>query len=119
MGYWKNYAEHILERGYEDSDKSICSGCVGDKYFSKLIKTTGTKSSCSFCGKRRNVLPVNDILEAISTVVTRDYMPANGNANYDSEENNWWKSDEVMDPYDFVHDELNRYLESDNDEFLQ
>ena len=74
MGLCKEYAEKIRVRGYEDSDKSICGSCVGDKYFYSRIRAIGTKGYCSFCGKNtRKVLPVNDILEAISKVIKRDY----------------------------------------------
>ena len=86
MGVWKEYAEEIRIRGYDDSSKSICGSCIGDKYFYNQIKTAGTRGHCSFCGRNtRNVLPVNDILAAISKVVKRDYLPAEGNAIYDSE----------------------------------
>lgn len=108
----------IEVRGYDDSDKSICSGCVGDKYFYKLIRTQGAKGYCSFCGKStRNVFPMNAILASISTIIDRNYLPADGNAMYDHEEKRYLEP--IIDPYDFVHDELNQYLESDNDEFLQ
>lgn len=62
---------------------------------------------------------MNDILKTISAVIKRDYLPAVGNAVYDSEEHKWWDADGVMDPYDFVHEELNQYLESENEKFLQ
>lgn len=84
MGYWKDYMSEIEVRGYDDSDKSICSGCVGDKYFYKLIRTQGAKGYCSFCGKStRNVFPMNAILASISTIIDRNYLPADGNAMYD------------------------------------
>ena len=117
MGYWKEYAENVRQRGYEDSDKFICAGCVGDKFFYNVIRKTGSKAVCSFCRQRRNVLPMNDILEKISNVINRDYLPAYGNAIYDSEEDKYL--DPVIDPYDFVFNELNQYLESDNEEFLK
>lgn len=119
MGFWKKYAEEIMARGYDDSDKSICAGCIGDRYFYNLIRFGGDKGKCSFCGKTRNVLPMNDILKTIAVVINRDYLPAEGNAIYDSDERKWWDSDHVLDPYDFVYNELNRYLESDNEDFLQ
>lgn len=119
MGWAKEYAARIADRGYEDSDKSICAGCVGDKFFYNRIRTDGQKGLCSFCGIYRNVLPMNEIMSIIATVIKRDYLPAEGYAMYDHETKDWFDSENVMEPYDFVCDELNQYLESDNDEFLQ
>lgn len=62
---------------------------------------------------------MNDILENIVKAVRREYFLAEGNAVYDQESHNWFDSDGVMDHYDFVHDELNYYLESDNGDFLR
>ena len=47
MGYWKNYAILVAERGYEASDKFVCAGCLKEKYFSKLIHNNGRE--CEFC----------------------------------------------------------------------
>lgn len=116
MGLWKEYSEEIRTRGYDDSDKYVCATCVGDKYFYNRIRTIGDKGKCSFCGHKRKVVPMNDVLSAISEIIKRDYLQADGNAIYDSEEHEYL--DPVMDPYDFVFGELNQYLESDNEGFL-
>ena len=117
MGIWKDYAEEIKQRGYGDSCKYVCAGCVGDKYFYNRIRTTGERGECSFCGHKRKVVPMNDVLRSISEIIRRDYLQADGNAMYDSEEHEYL--DPVIDPYDFVFDELNQYLESDNEDFLK
>ena len=119
MGHCKDYLFRAMERGYEDSDKYICAGCLEEKYFSQLIRLNGEENVCSFCGKHRMVLSMNEILKSISNVVRREYLPAEGNAVYDQEEHEWSDSDGVIDHYDFVHEELNYYLRSDNDDFLR
>lgn len=119
MGLCKNYLAEVSSRGYDDSDKYVCSICVGDKYLYSMIRSEGTRGTCSFCHKHRNVLPMNKILAIISEAIRRNYISAEGNAIYDSEEKQWMDYENVIDPYDFVYDELNMYLESDSDEFLK
>ena len=120
MGVWKNYLIEISSRGYDDSDKHICSICVGDKYLYNMIRCEGTRGTCSFCHERRNVLPMNNILSIIASTIRQNYIPAEGNAIYDSEEKQWVDfENDVIDPYSFVYDELNSYLESDNEDFLK
>ena len=119
MGFYKNYLTEITSRGYKNSDKNVCSKCVGDKYLYGMIRSKGICGTCSFCHKKRNVLPMNNILEVISRTIRQNYVPAEGNAIYDSEEKQWMDCEHVIDGYDFIYDELNTYLESNNDEFLK
>lgn len=116
MSWIKNFQGLVEERGYEDSDKYVCAGCVGNTYIAKRIRDSHVSGVCSFCGSRRNILPMNDVLEIIARVVKRDYLPALDNAIWDSEEKRYL--DDVADPYDFVHDVLNSYLEIDSDDLL-
>ena len=108
MGLWKNHLIEIESRGYGDSDKFICSAHINDAFISEKIRYSHNNGKCSFCGKYRNVLPFNDILKLIADYINYDYLPADGNAIYDSEEKEYIEP--VIDPYDFVYDELNSYL---------
>ena len=38
MGYWKEYALKIDERGFDDIDKHICSECVEDEFLKNWIE---------------------------------------------------------------------------------
>lgn len=111
MNYIKDHLIEIEERGYKDSDKNVCSAHFGDSFITEKIKCSHNRGQCSFCGRQKNVLPFNDLLELIVPVIRRDYLPANDNAIYDSEEKRYLET--IIDPYNFVHDELNEYLEAD------
>jgi len=122
MGYEKNKMIEYQDRGYGHSEKYFCTDCFGDKFLKRYIRRYGSKGQCSFCKNssgravERNVVPVDEIMEIISKVIHRDYKPALGWAIYDPEEERYLES--VLDPYDFVRDELNQYMECENDEVL-
>ena len=115
MGWAGNHLIEIDERGYGDSDKSVCSFCIGDKYISNHIRQNGSKGKCSFCNKSRNILPVTDIIEIIMKVINRDYMDAEGNIPYDRATGYW---EETTDTYDIIHYDLNDYLLIENQDLL-
>lgn len=64
----------------------------------------------------RNVLSVDDIMAVLMHVVKEDYKPALDWAMYDSEEECYLEP--VFDPFDFVTEELNQYMECESDEVL-
>lgn len=111
MSHIKNHQMEIEERGYKDSDKSVCASHFNDSFIVEKIRYSHNRGQCSFCGRRKNVLPFNDMLELIAPIIRRDYLPAIDNAIYDSERKRYL--DPAIDPYDFVHDELNEYLGTD------
>lgn len=117
MGYWKEHQTEIEARGYGDTDKDVCAGCIGDKYISDKIKYSHRSGRCSFCGSYRNVLPLEEILGIIAPVIRREYAPALGEVPWDSETKGYMEP--VLDPYDFVHDELNVHLKVTDDKLLQ
>ena len=122
MGYEKNKMIEYQDRGYGHSEKYFCADCFGDKFLKRYIHRYGNKGQCSFCKNssgravERNVVPVDEIMEIISKVIHRDYKPALGWAIYDPEEERYLEA--VLDPYEFVRDELNQYMECENDEVL-
>ena len=117
MGLCKEHLMEIEQRGYGDSDKMICAFHFGDAYIKGKIKYSHNYGKCSFCGKRRNVLSFEDVMELIMPIVWKDYLPAEGNAPYDSEEKEYMAP--IIDPYSFVYDELNSYLEIEDDSVLK
>lgn len=117
MGIWKDYQIVIEERGYGESNKFICSSHINDTFISEKIRYSHNSRKCSFCGKYRNVLPFNDILKIVADYIQYYYLPADGNAIYDSEEKDYIEP--IIDPYDFVYDELNSYLMIEDEFVLQ
>jgi hypothetical protein len=121
MGLTKNEKMKYRDRGYCHSDKYVCGECFGDEYLKKYVRFNGNKGKCSFCklnGKpaKRNVLPLDDVLPIIMEVVNRDYLPALDNAMYDPEDKEY--SEKVFDPFDFVTEELNKYLLCENSKLI-
>ncbi|MGN0331456.1 MAG: HEPN-associated N-terminal domain-containing protein [Lachnospiraceae bacterium] len=102
--------------------KNVCAGCFGDKYLGNYIRKKGKRGYCSFCKDgdarpaRRNVLPLDDVMPVIEKIVDQEYLPALDNVAWDSENEEYM--DPVLDPYDFVMDELNQYLECESEELL-
>lgn len=117
MSRIKRHMEEIEARGYADSDKFVCAGCIRDSFITTKIRNSHNYGTCSFCRSKRNVLPMNDILSFIAPVVSRDFLSADGNAIWDSEEKRYLEP--VTDTYDVVHDYLNEYLQIENDALLQ
>ena len=111
MSYLKNHQTEIEERGYKDSNMNVCASHFEDSYIKNKIRYSHNHGRCSFCGRYKNVLPFNDLLGIVLPVVHRDYLPAIDNAIYDSEERRYL--DPIIDPFDFVYEELNSYLRAD------
>lgn len=49
MGVAKEKMMSIAARGYGESNKYVCSGCVKDQYLQKVIRAKGQVGTCSFC----------------------------------------------------------------------
>lgn len=122
MGHAKNDMMNVQERGYGHSDKIVCAGCFGDSFLKNYIKKHGEYGSCSFCkdsnGKARykKVMPLEELMPVIVNVINRDYLDAHVALPWDSETKSLMG--ETFDPWDFVTEELNQYLEYENEEIL-
>lgn len=122
MGSAKNEMIEAEERGYIHSYKYVCANCFGDKFIKSYIRVNGKTQKCSFCKNLngqpsvRNCLPLDDVMPLIMNAVNREYLPAYGNAIYDSEDKKYFEK--VFDPWDFVAEELNQYMECDNSELI-
>ncbi len=57
MGVAKEKMMSIAARGYGESNKYVCSGCVKDQYLQKVIRAKGQVGTCSFC-KDENGKPI-------------------------------------------------------------
>ena len=49
MGAAKEKMMSIEARGYGESEKYVCGGCVRDPYLQKVIRAKGQVGTCSFC----------------------------------------------------------------------
>lgn len=53
--------------------KRICAGCVGDRYLKRVVREDGSKAKCSYCGKRRNAMPLGEFSNYIQTAFENHY----------------------------------------------
>ncbi|MEF2866519.1 MAG: RES domain-containing protein [Anaerobutyricum sp.] len=122
MGYAKNDMMNVQERGYGHSDKIVCAGCFGDPFLKNYIKKHGEYGSCSFCkdsndkARYKKVMPLEELMPVIMNVINRDYLDAHVALPWDSETKSLLG--DTFDPWDFVTDELNQYLECENGKVL-
>lgn len=75
MGAAKEKMMAIEARGYGESEKYVCSGCVRDPYLQKVIRAKGQVGTCSFCknekGKsicHRKTYPLESLMAKIMSV---------------------------------------------------
>lgn len=124
MGATKEKMLHIQERGYGESDKYICSGCIGDQYLQKVIRMNGKVGTCSFCkdenGKpirHRKVYRLEALMKVIMPAINFYYMNTDDNLPYDKETEEYLGS--VIEPYDFVYNVLADEMQVENSALLK
>lgn len=124
MGYAKNRMIEIQERGYGESDKCVCSGCVKDDYLVKIIRKKGEVGACSFCRdendkqiKHRKVYLLEELMQEIMPAIEYYYLDADSNVLYDSETEKYLGR--TIDPYDFVYEVLAEEMQTENMDLLQ
>lgn len=116
MGIAKKLLTEFEDKGYIDSEKYVCAEHFNEQFIVKMIRYSHTNGKCSFCGKRRNVVPFNTILELVTSLLTYYYLPAEEFAEYDEEEKAY--IDEVNDTYEIINYALPEYLGTENREIL-
>ena len=45
--------------------KHVCSGCIGEPFLAREVKRQGTRHVCTYCGKRRNSVALEDLADRI------------------------------------------------------
>lgn len=116
MGYWKNHAIDIEERGYGDTDKVVCAGCITEPYILKKIKYSGKKGKCSYCGRKRNVLPMEDVLKIIVSALREEYESADSAVPWDADIHYYAEHIPMM--WETICYDLNDYLLIENETIL-
>ena len=117
MGLMKRILMEEQERGYSHSDKYVCTSCFGDLYIQKYIRNNGYLGHCSFCKKdSRKTLKLEKLMPVIMEGIKQEYLLANGNDHWDTEEQSYDGS--VIDHDDFI-EALNEYLMCKNQEVLE
>lgn len=124
MGFTKEKIISIEERGYGESDKYVCSGCVKDQHLQKVIRARGQVGICSFCkdenGKpirHRKTYPLESLMSEIMPAIDYYYMSTDGNIPYDQETEQYLGS--LIDPYSFVYDVLADEMQVEEPELLK
>lgn len=113
MGLVKEDMMICEDRGYGHCDKEVCRDCIGDKHLKKFITANGYMSTCNYCGRRRKVVTVEDLLAPIMSGIRFEYE--NADDYYCGGE----YMVETFDTYDMVHDKLAFEAEIDNEDLLQ
>lgn len=124
MGVAKEKMMSIAARGYGESNKYVCSGCVKDQYLQKVIRAKGQVGTCSFCkdenGKpirHRKTYPLESLMSEIIPAIDYYYMSTDGNIPYDKETEEYLGS--FIDPYSFVYDILADEMQVEEPELLK
>lgn len=124
MGVAKEKMMSIAARGYGESNKYVCSGCVKDQYLQKVIRAKGQVGTCSFCkdenGKpirHRKTYPLESLMSEIIPAIDYYYMSTDGNIPYDKETEEYLGS--FIDPYSFVYDILADEMQVEESELLK
>lgn len=124
MGLTKAKMIEIEGRGYGETDKCVCSGCIGDQFLVKIIRRRGETGACSFCKddsgkpiKHRKVYRLEELMKDIMPAIRYYYMDADGNIPYDTETKAYMGY--TIDHYDFVHGVLAEEMQMDNPDLLE
>lgn len=71
--------------GYEESEKYVCSGCIGDEYLQKVIRENGKIGVYSFCKyqnrkpvRHRRMHPLEALMNKIVLIIDYCYISTNG-----------------------------------------
>ncbi|MBQ4448044.1 MAG: RES domain-containing protein [Clostridia bacterium] len=112
MGLAKEDMMICENRGYGHCDKKVCRDCIGDKHLKAFITANGYMSTCDYCGRRRKVVTVEDLLAPIMSGIRFEYEKAD-DYYFDGE-----YMVETLDAYDMVHDILAIEAEIENENLL-
>ncbi|WP_027218647.1 HEPN-associated N-terminal domain-containing protein [Butyrivibrio fibrisolvens] len=116
MGYWKDHLIDIEERGYGDLDKAVCAGCITEPFISKKIKYSRNRGKCSYCGRRRNVLPMDDVLKIVVSALRKEYESADLVVPWDSDIHDY--AEHVPTMWETICYDLNDHLLIENEQIL-
>ncbi len=109
MGVAKEQFYRYSGRGYHDSDKWICANQFQDRYIKNYIYKNGCSHTCDFCksktgGKlKHKCVPLTDVLGLIMNYINEQYPEAEGNAVYDSENNEYLEADHLYYPEEIIN----------------
>jgi len=81
-------------------DKYACSKCFEDYAIAEFIRSQGESGCCSYCGRRRTVAHMEDLLRFISKGILRRYEDPANSVGYDSAEGGYLIT--PTDGYDLV-----------------
>lgn len=67
----------------ECREKRICAGCVGEAYLKSEIRSEGQKRKCSYCGKTRKCMQLDELCHNVARAFDDHFEP--GGYGYDGE----------------------------------
>ncbi|MCD5976742.1 HEPN-associated N-terminal domain-containing protein [Pseudomonas quasicaspiana] len=120
MGLAKRAWMEEMERGYSLVDDAyVCAGCYQEEGVKKFIKRYSVLGKCSYCGRKKKVCPLNDVIEHIAGCIRLEWGdPNNEGLPWESREGGW-QFGNVCDTWDLLHDlELTCESETLNDDII-
>jgi HEPN/RES N-terminal domain 1 len=54
-------------------DIRVCHGCIGDPFLSAEVRSEGKRGKCTYCGRIRRSLSVQELADGIHSVIQSDF----------------------------------------------
>ena len=113
MGGAKNAMMENEDRLYGNSDKCVCSECVGNIFLKKFILNKGKNDkNCDFCARINVCVDIEKLCDEIMRVVRREYAQAVDELSWNGENDEY--IGESFDTWELL-DELNYDMELEDD----
>ena len=58
----------------DDNQSGVCYGCIGDAFLSEVVKHSGRRSLCAYCGENREGVSLGDLADRIHAVLEHDFV---------------------------------------------
>ncbi|OSZ79038.1 hypothetical protein CAP35_12545 [Chitinophagaceae bacterium IBVUCB1] len=116
MGGAKQRWLELESRGMnEPKDTNVCSSHINDYAIKRFISRKGVKGECSYCGKERNVVELEELMFFVMEGISQFYQDAANFMGYNTREGGYLG--ETYDGQELLYDVIG--LEVDNDELFQ
>jgi len=93
------------ERGWKTIGKNICRDCLSHHELAIHLKYHTVRKSCDYCGNRRKVVSMDDVLGLIASAIRSKYDHPENGLPWDGREEGWQLC-VVYDSYDLLIDEF-------------
>ena len=103
MSYAKKIWMEEMERGWSSTNIIICDKCMCEDYLAAHIRKMGKSGCCNYCKRKRQTLPLDDIMESILSAAYFEYDHPENGLGWDGREGGW-QAAQVWDSYDLIYD---------------